>query len=512
MKTHEPLFAAILVGGALAFVALSTARAADAEGFTPIFDGTSLEGWDGNPEFWRVEEGTITGQTTPEKPTPGNTFIVWRGGEVDDFELKAEYRIVGGNSGIQYRSFEVPNGKWVIGGYQADFEAGETWSGLNYGERFRGILAKRGEKAVVGENHKPTVTGSLGDPKELQGKIKKEDWNEYHVVAKGFNFKHFINGAPMSELDDEDKEQRRASGVLAMQLHAGEPMKVQFRNIRLKRLPLEAGKKKVVFVAGSPSHGRGAHEHRAGNLLLAKALNAHMGDKLLAVNYDGGWPKDPTAFDNADAIVMFSNGGGGHMVVPHLPALAPVMDRGVGLGCIHYAVEVEKMRGGKHFLAWIGGYFETNWSVNPHWEAEFTQLPDHEVARGVKPFKTNDEWYYHMRFRDNMEGVTPILTALPPAETLKRPDGAHSGNPDVRAAVLERKEPQHTMWVSERPGGKGRGFGFTGAHFHHNWGNDDFRKVVLNAITWIAGVEVPVGGVPSPTPTAEELEANQDEG
>lgn len=149
--------------------------------------------------------------------------------------MKLEYKIVGGNSGIQYRSFEVPNEKWVIGGYQADFEAGETYSGINYGERFRGILAGRGEKTVVGTDHKPKVVEKIGDTKEIQTKIKKEDWNTYHVTAKGFTFTHKINDVTTSICTDEDTEQRRAKGVLALQLHAGPPMKVQFRNIKIKQ-------------------------------------------------------------------------------------------------------------------------------------------------------------------------------------------------------------------------------------------------------------------------------------
>jgi hypothetical protein len=131
---------------------------ADDAGFIPIFDGKTLEGWDGNPAFWRVEDGAITGQTTKDNPTQGNTFIIWRQGALDDFELKLEYRIIGGNSGIQYRSFEKPDDpewkRWVIGGYQADFEAGDTYSGILYGERFRGVLARhRARPQAQGSRH-----------------------------------------------------------------------------------------------------------------------------------------------------------------------------------------------------------------------------------------------------------------------------------------------------------------------------------------------------------------------
>ena len=158
------------------------------------------------------------------------------------------------------------------------------------------------------------------------------------------------------------------------------------------------------------------------------------------------------------------------------------MEQGVGLACVHYAVEPTKEKGETEFLNWIGGAFEINWSVNPHWDAEFKQLPRHPITRGVKPFTIRDEWYFNMRFRDGMKGVIPILTAVPPASTTDRKDGPHEGNPAMREMVA-RAEPQHVAWASERPGG-GRGFGFTGAHFHRNWGDDNFRKLALNAILW----------------------------
>jgi hypothetical protein len=160
-------------------------------------------------------------------------------------------------------------------------------------------------------------------------------------------------------------------------------------------------------------------------------------------------------------------------------------------------------------LNWIGGYFETDWSVNPHWDGDFAKLPEHAITNGVKPFKINDEWYYHMRFRPEMEGVTPILSALPPASSLSRPDGSHSGNPAVRKAVAAG-EVQHCAWAFERKDG-GRGFGFTGGHVHWNWGDDNFRKLVLNAIAWCAKADVPADGVGIKPVSQEELEANQDE-
>ncbi|MCB1079833.1 MAG: NPCBM/NEW2 domain-containing protein, partial [Verrucomicrobiae bacterium] len=169
---------------------------------------------------------------------------------------------------------------------------------------------------------------------------------------------------------------------------------------------------------------------------------------------------------------------------------------------------VPKGPSGDRFLDWIGGYFETNWSVNPHWVAKFESFPDHPATRGVRPFDADDEWYYHMRFRPEMQGVTPLLTALPPKETLARRDGPHSGNPHVRAAIA-RGEKQHVAWVAERPDG-GRGFGFTGGHNHWNWGNDQLRKLVLNAIVWVAKGEVPPNGVEDKPVTFTELQENQD--
>jgi len=246
-------------------------------------------------------------------------------------------------------------------------------------------------------------------------------------------------------------------------------------------------------------------------MLLADQLNKS-GLAVDAVVTTNGWPKDDSIFDGASAVVIYADGGGGHPAMAHLDALRKLAKEGVGIGCIHYAVEIPKGVPGDTFLDLVGGYFETDWSVNPHWVASF-KLPEHPVTRGINDFSTNDEWYYHMRFRENMKGVTPILSDLPPPETLKRPDGPHAGNPEVRAAVLERKEPQHVMWVYERPEdiGKGRSFGFTGGHFHKGWKNDDQRRLILNSIVWISGMEVPKDGITSVTPTDEEMTANLDE-
>jgi type 1 glutamine amidotransferase len=269
-------------------------------------------------------------------------------------------------------------------------------------------------------------------------------------------------------------------------------------------------KHKIVFVAGKASHGPGEHEHRAGSMLLAAQLEkSNLGLETVVVT--DGWPKDESVFDGASAVIFYADGGKRHPAVPHIEKLNELVKQGVGIGCIHYGIEVEKGAPGDTFLDAIGGHFEANWSVNPHWEATFV-MPDHEVANGIQDYSILDEWYYHMRFRPNMEGITPILSDLPSEKTLSRPDGPHSGNPAVRKAVLEDKEPQHVMWVFDRPEeiGGGRGFGFSGGHFHKNWQNDSQRRVVLNAIAWIAGMDIPEEGIPSATPTDEEMTANLD--
>ena len=210
--------------------------AADEAGFQPLFNGTDLTGWDGNPKFWSVKDGAISGQTTANNPTKGNTFIIWKGGAVSDFELRLQFRIVGGNSGIQYRSQVADQANWGVGGYQADFEAGTTYSGILYEERGRGILAERGQMVRILPNGQKQVIGTLGKSEDIQAVIKKEDWNDYTVVAHGNHLIHVINGRVTATVFDEQADKAAKSGVLALQLHAGPPMLVQFRNIRLKAL------------------------------------------------------------------------------------------------------------------------------------------------------------------------------------------------------------------------------------------------------------------------------------
>lgn len=266
-------------------------------------------------------------------------------------------------------------------------------------------------------------------------------------------------------------------------------------------------KKKIVLIPGKDSHGIGEHEHLGGCQLLAKMLNENVSE-VEAIVTEQGWPKDTTVLENASAILMYSDGGEGHMVIPHMAHIDRLMKQGVGLVNLHYAVEIPKGEGGDNFLRWIGGYFESFRSVNPFWTAKFDSLPVHPVTRGVKPFEARDEWYYYMRFVENDSNLVAILKKLPPDSSLSRPDGPHENNPEVRKAVLERKEPQTVAWAFTRPDG-GRGFGFTGGHLHSNWKNDDFRKIVLNAIAWVAKIEVPENGVSSKTPTDAELVALQ---
>jgi type 1 glutamine amidotransferase len=475
MKHLTVLLSAILFAQAVS-------AGGDESGFKPLFNGKDLSGWEGDPRFWSVRDGTITGQTTEANPTDKNTFVIWREGEADDFILRFSYRMVGGNSGVQYRSHEVE--KWVLSGYQGDYESGDNYSGINYEEKGRGILAQRGQRTRIDPDGKVEVIEQFAESAALQAEIKKEDWNDYEVIAKGNHLIHKINGQVMSEVTDDQAEKRAFSGLLGFQVHAGPPMLVQVKDIRLKRLPLE-GRKKIVLIAGVASHGAGAHAFPDGVKLLRGCLDQV--PSVQAADYYEGWPSDPTAFDNADTIMFFLDGGGGHPAIQgdRLEQLGKLMEKGIGMACIHYAVEVPKDRGGKEFLEWIGGYYETGFSTNPHWEAKIEANSDHPIARGVKPFKLNDEWYYNMRFRPDMKGVTPILSAIPPDET--RGTESAKANPG-RAEIL--------AWATEREDG-GRGFGFTGGHFHIAWRDENFRRVVLNALLWTAQVEVPEDGVVS---------------
>ena len=258
MQKPNSTLRAFVLGFCCLHVALSVTAAELEPGFKSLFNGKDLTGWDGNPKLWSVRDGTITGVTGSDADTKinHNTFLVWKGGEVADFELRLSYRIEKGNSGIQYRSKVTETGKFgpIVGGYQADFEAGKTYSGILYEERGRGILAQRGQKTVIKEveeekdgkkqmKTKVEVTGSVGDTKEIQAKIKDEDWNEYVVIAKGNHLQHFINGQQTVDVTDEQEAKAAKSGVLALQIHVGPPMVVQFKNIRMRKLTGDSAKK-----------------------------------------------------------------------------------------------------------------------------------------------------------------------------------------------------------------------------------------------------------------------------
>ena len=267
-----------------------------------------------------------------------------------------------------------------------------------------------------------------------------------------------------------------------------------------------AADKKVVIVAGKPSHPPGMHEFRAGSLLLQQCLAQTPGVKVEV--YANGWPESAAAFDGAAAVIIYADGGAKNPAVieNHKQILGELAKKGVGLGFMHYGVEVPADNGGAEFKQWIGGYYENAYSCNPMWSPDFQKFPVHPVTRGVKPFGNLDEWYINMRWADNEKAITPILSAPPSDQVRAGPYVSPKGPYQHIVAASGRSETM--MWVFERPDG-GRGFGFTGGHTHANWGNDNQRKVVLNALLWVAKVEVPKNGVESKV-TPEQLAANLD--
>ncbi len=252
--------------------------------------------------------------------------------------------------------------------------------------------------------------------------------------------------------------------------------------------------RQVALIAGPASHAFSEHEPYAGLKVLGDLLNAQPELGVRAVVHKG-WPK-AADLTNVAAIVVMADGGPDGLLPQHLGELDPVLRRKVGLGVLHWALDVPAGEPGERLRGWIGGCYETNWSVNPKWEARFEQLPAHPITRGVRPFKLHDEWYYHMRFCADMAGVTPLLWAVPPDATREDPDGPHSGNPVVRS---RKGQPEHLAWAYVRAGG-GRGFGYSGGHKQWNLAHDDARKLLLNALVWLAGGEVPADGVRSPRP------------
>ena len=266
------------------------------------------------------------------------------------------------------------------------------------------------------------------------------------------------------------------------------------------------GTKKIAFIGTKGTHGgRGNHEFQAGAIYLARHLNATYPNAYAVVYTDDAWPKN---LANQDAVIVLLNHGGR---AAEDASIGDAMSHGAGFMAIHFGVEVNKGTQGNNYLNWMGGYFETFYSVNPHWKAEITVAEKHPTARGVQPFSVSDEWYYHMRFQPEMKGVTPILSAVAPLNTAGNPDppSERGGNPDVFKAV-KAGEPQHLAWAYDRPTG-GRGFGFTGYHNYANLANDSFRTTLLNGAAWVSGLEIPENGVASKTPTPEEMEALLDE-
>jgi 3-keto-disaccharide hydrolase len=218
----------------------------DRTGFEPIFDGKTLKGWDGDKAFWRVESGAIVGQSSPDNAVKQNTFLIWRGGEPKNFELKVQFRLDSTNSGIQIRSVQLPAGSeaggnkiehnWVLKGYQADIDFANQYTGQIYEERGRGFLAMRGQAVYVPDGARPKVIGNLQNGDELKSVIKVNDWNQVHLIARGNTIIQILNGAVTSIVVDDDTKNRALGGLIGFQMHVGAPMKVEFRNIWLKKL------------------------------------------------------------------------------------------------------------------------------------------------------------------------------------------------------------------------------------------------------------------------------------
>ncbi len=261
--------------------------------------------------------------------------------------------------------------------------------------------------------------------------------------------------------------------------------------------------RKVVLIAGPPSHASGEHEFNAGAILLARALNEQSGLPIEVEVVHNGWPEDESVFDGVDAIVIYADGMGRHPANNKWEFLDGLMAEGVGLMCMHYAVHVPIGDEGAYFQRWIGGYYKDNHSVNPHWAADTVPHETHPVGNGVAPVKVHDEWYFNMSFNEPATHED-LLVATPTYERIRQ--YIHWNRPGQDALGT----PQTLMWGVQREDG-GRGVGFTGGHWHYNWAVEDYRRMVLNAIVWVAGLEVPEEGVKSLPLTEEDLNANLDE-
>jgi hypothetical protein len=223
-------------GGFPGALAPDPVMADDRTGFDSIFDGT-LTNWDGDPAHWRAEGGVLIGESTQEKPLARNTFVIWRGGSPADFELKLDFRINSTNSGVQYRSSELADaGRWVMKGYQADIDFTNMFTGQLYEERGRGFLAMRGQMTHVADGKKARVAGAIKNGDDLKGILRINDWNTLHIIARGNILVHILNGQLSSVTIDDDVKNRAMRGLIGFQLHVGPPMKVEYRNIALKKL------------------------------------------------------------------------------------------------------------------------------------------------------------------------------------------------------------------------------------------------------------------------------------
>ena len=279
-------------------------------------------------------------------------------------------------------------------------------------------------------------------------------------------------------------------------------MKAVLLLVALVAVAGHAATKNVIIVAGAPSHASGEHEFNAGAQILAKALNEQSGLDVKVTVATHKWP-DAAAIDAADAIIVYSDGRGRHPAKNQLDQLDQALAKGKGFMCMHYAVDVPKGEFGDRMTKWIGGYYEAGWSINPHWTADTKPNMDHQVARGVTPQKVHDEWYYNMRFPKDKKAVD-LLTAIIEQQRVRHYNSWEQVGPSLWGTN------QTLMWGLEREDG-GRGIGFTGGHWHKNWALDNYRKLVLNAIVWVAGMEVPKGGVKSAPVTLEQLNENLDQ-
>lgn len=212
---------------------------AEPKDMVQLFNGKDLDGWEGDTRLWTIKEGVVRGETTKDNVAKGNTFLIWKKGTLKDFELRLSFKIDHGNSGVQYRSKQVesksPENKWVVAGYQAEVENTPGKVGFLYHERGRGYLCNVGEKVEIGEDGKPKIIGKLGDKAAIGNTYKKSDWNDYVIIAKGNRIVHYLNGIQTVDVTDNDPKGRLMEGILALQIHAGPPMWVEFKNVRLKQ-------------------------------------------------------------------------------------------------------------------------------------------------------------------------------------------------------------------------------------------------------------------------------------